>query len=92
MASQEPLRNNLPPVQRYITTHNAEGKAVLSAAIPAEPKWQPVGDAVNFFLAYTTRTFPVSLKTEGSESVPHDIQNYEKDLDSPPGLSINQGW
>jgi hypothetical protein len=91
MASQPPLPNGLPAIQRHITTHNEEGKAVLSATLSSEPTWQPIGDAVNFFLAYTTRTFPISLKESEPGAVPNDIQNYEKDLNSPPGLSINQG-
>ena len=91
MASQEPLPNDLPAIHRHITTHNSEGKAILSTALPSEPKWQPIGDAANFFLAYTTRTFPVSLNEDAPGSVPNDIQNYEKDLNSPPGLSISEG-
>jgi hypothetical protein len=91
MASQPSLPNGLPAIQRHITTHNSEGKAILSTALPSEPAWQPIGDSVNFFLAYTTRTFPVSLKEPEPGAVPNDIQNYEKDLNSPPGLSITQG-
>jgi hypothetical protein len=86
-----PIPTNLPAIERHITSHDAEGKAIFFNALPSEPTWQPIGDAANFFLAYTTRTFPVSLKEEGPEAAPHDIQNYEKDLKSPPGLSINQG-
>ena len=91
MAPPEPILNDLPPIQRHITTHNSSGKAILSTALPSEPKWQPIADGANFFLAYTTRTFPVSLHEDAPGAVPNDIQNYEKDLNSPPGLSIAQG-
>jgi hypothetical protein len=85
------IPNDLRPIQRHITTHNSEGKAILSTALPSEPQWQGIGDAGNFFLAYTTRTFPVKLNGDASGSGPHDILGYEKDLNDPPGLSINNG-
>lgn len=99
MASQpRPLRSNgLPDVQRHITDHDAQGKAILSTSIPSEGEWQKIGPTADFFLGYTTRTFPVSFSpaegttSSGSPPLPQDIVNYKKDLVAPPGLSISTG-
>lgn len=97
MAQQprETLPNRLPAVFRFITTHDQSGKAVYSDAIAEESKWQDIGGGqANFALNYSTRQFPVDMNASepaNSLSVPKDIQSYEKDLNSPPGLSIQGG-
>jgi hypothetical protein len=73
--------NGLPVVNRYITTNNSEGKAILASEPSPLNVWQKIGNIANFFLGYTTRTFPTSMKDE------NDIKSYTKDLGEPPGLS-----
>jgi hypothetical protein len=96
LSSPKILSNGLPDIQRLITTHNQDGKAVYADAISEDIKWQPVGegDRWNFFLAYTTRAFPVDLNTtepEDATSTPKDLQSYEKDLNTGTGLSVANG-
>ena len=94
--TQKLRSNGLPDVQRHITDHDTEGKAVLSTSIPSEGEWQKIGSIADFFVGYTTRKFPVSLSPaeEASPNVsplPQDIESYKKDMVSPPGLSISTG-
>ncbi|TAQ84785.1 hypothetical protein B7494_g6892 [Chlorociboria aeruginascens] len=95
LESPKMLENGLPNINRYITTHNKEGKATLSDHISPESQWQPIGSVANFFVGYSTRTFPVSLSsppsTSSAPSIPTDIASYRRDLTSPPGLSISTG-
>jgi hypothetical protein len=95
MASPAPkLRSNgLTNPQRYITDHDTQGKAVLSTSVASEGEWQKVGPVADFFLGYTTRTFPASLSPAeaGSSALPKDIESYKNDLAAPPGLSISTG-
>lgn len=87
-SSSVPLKSDnsgLPQVHRYITTTNAEGKAVISTEVPAAAQWQTTAPQVDFFLGYATRQFPVSLAGD------KDLTSYSKDLASPPGLSISGG-
>jgi len=73
--------NGLPVVNRYITKINSEGKAILASEPDSLNVWQRIGKVANFFLGYTTRTFPTSLKDD------NDIKSYAKDFGEPPGLS-----
>jgi hypothetical protein len=77
----------------YITDHDTQGKAVLSTSVASEGEWQKVGPVADFFLGYTTRTFPASLSPAeaGSSALPKDIESYKNDLAAPPGLSISTG-
>jgi hypothetical protein len=79
------LENGLPQINRYITTTNSSGKAIIAQDIPPASIWQKIGTVAKFFLGYTTRTFPVSLTSS------KDIDSYSGDLSSPPGLTISNG-
>lgn len=79
------LENGLPQVNRYITTIDASGKSVLAESITPSTVWQKIGSIANFFLAYTTRAFPVPIDDT------KDVERYAEDLKSPPGLSISSG-
>ena len=91
--------NILPKINRYITTHDASGKAILSKEIPTEAKWQHFEGndkrEASFFLAYATHKFPIDLSTPAtaspSSSPPTDISTYTSYLSSPPGLSLSNG-
>ena len=80
-ANPQTGENGLPVINRYITTTNAEGKAVLASEPASLNVWQKIGKIANFFLGYTTRGFPTSLMGE------KDIKSYVKDFGEPPGLS-----
>jgi quercetin dioxygenase-like cupin family protein len=81
MADEETVR----PVKRFITTHNSEGKAVFSSAIPEQAAFQVLPDGAGFFLGYATSTFPVELSSDT------DIQNYSSYLSNLPGITIPGG-
>jgi quercetin dioxygenase-like cupin family protein len=79
------LENGLPDINRYITTTDSSGKAIISHDIPDHSVWQKIGSIANFFLGYTTRTLPISLSSST------DISTYKTDLSSPPGLTVSNG-
>ncbi|EPE34800.1 RmlC-like cupin [Glarea lozoyensis ATCC 20868] len=91
---QQQRQKGLPDVQRIITDHDSDGKAVVSTDIPSQAVWQPIGPAADFFLGYTTRTFPVVFKDaqdSGIAPLPQDIKTYKEDMVTPPGLTISTG-
>ncbi|KAE8154449.1 hypothetical protein BDV25DRAFT_172098 [Aspergillus avenaceus] len=75
---------NIRPLQRFITTHNAQGQAVFSNNLSEDMPVQKVNE-VTFSLAYTTDQFPAQLSADA------DLTSYEQNLSSPPGLSISTG-
>lgn len=91
-SSSETLPNGLRDVQRLITDHSSDGKAIFSKDIPSTSSWQEISPAANFFLAYTTKGFPVDLNVAKDAKMPVYVQKYEQDLKSPPsGLSLGNG-
>ena len=57
------LATDLPGLNRYITTHNAAGKAVIQSSAPAQ--WLPLANnTAAFDVVYTTSTFPVNMKND----------------------------
>lgn len=42
------LSNGVPDVQRLITTHDQDGKAVYSDAVDDDAKWQQIKEADRF--------------------------------------------
>ncbi|MCJ1300912.1 hypothetical protein MMC08_003711 [Hypocenomyce scalaris] len=74
----------LPQLNRYITAHDAEGKAIISSEIPAKSSWTGAGGA-KFFLGYCTTTFPVNMSADS------DISKYNSYLTAPPGLVVHGG-
>ncbi len=82
-----PEQNNLPHPNRFITTHNEDGKAIIDTTLPAEAPFYSIGgpgDAL-FAQCYVTSTFPVNI-TEGA-----DTTAYSNFLASPPGLTVSGG-
>jgi quercetin dioxygenase-like cupin family protein len=75
----------LRAVNRFITTHNSEGKAVFSTALEDESKMKPLPDNMGFALSYTTQGFPVDLSDD------KDITHYSTYLNNEPGLTISNG-
>ncbi|KAF2098678.1 hypothetical protein NA57DRAFT_75915 [Rhizodiscina lignyota] len=79
------IPNDLPPVNRYITTHDSEGKAVFSTELSEQPPRVHMGERASFALAYTTSGSPVKLNDDA------DIEGYKPYLASPPGLTVSNG-
>ncbi|KAK5129997.1 hypothetical protein LTR08_002552 [Meristemomyces frigidus] len=76
----------LSPINRFITTHNAEGKAVFFDAVPPETPLNAIEHGgVKFGLQYCSEQFPVQMNGD------QDIQAYEKYMNDPPGLTISGG-
>ncbi|KAF2089644.1 hypothetical protein K490DRAFT_37857 [Saccharata proteae CBS 121410] len=75
----------LPPVNRFITTHNEDAKAVFSTAVSEESKMAEIPGNMGFALSYTTKGFPVDLNND------KDIDIYKPFLESPPGLTVSNG-
>ncbi|GLI79183.1 hypothetical protein PoHVEF18_007511 [Penicillium ochrochloron] len=83
MAAKTP--KNLRPLNRYITTHNADGKAIFSRTLSEEMPLQHIPDGADFSLAYTSDHFPAQLNNDA------DINEYAGYLASPPGITISGG-
>ncbi|KAF2423112.1 hypothetical protein EJ08DRAFT_701380 [Tothia fuscella] len=81
MAHEGKLRT----VNRFITTHNGEGKAVFSTALEDESKMKALPDNMGFALSYTTLGFPVDMSDD------KDITHYSTFLNNAPGLTISNG-
>jgi quercetin dioxygenase-like cupin family protein len=70
--------SGLPPVQRVVTGHNAQGRAVFKSEDVTPTKMIPSGDA-SFLLVWTTAT------------VPADNNDETDGRDREAGLTLNQG-
>ncbi|WP_311267798.1 cupin domain-containing protein [Sphingobium sp. WCS2017Hpa-17] len=70
--------SGLPPVQRVVTGHNADGRAIFKSDDVAPTRMVPSGDA-SFLLLWTTETVPADNNDE--------TDGRERDA----GLTLNQG-
>lgn len=70
--------SGLPPVQRVVTGHDADGRAVFKSEDVTPTKMIPSGDA-SFLLLWTTETVPADNNDE--------TDGRERDA----GLTLNQG-
>jgi len=84
-SQREVLDNNLPSISRFITTHNAAGKAIFNDRIEETLRWQELPDGARFCLGFTTRKSPVDMTED------RDLTDYEKDLGDKPGIMIPGG-
>jgi quercetin dioxygenase-like cupin family protein len=85
MPSNSSVENHLPPLKRFITTHDpSTKKAVFSDALSEENKFKPV-PGVAFGLGYVTKGFPVDLNNGA------DIDVYKPFLENAPGLVTSGG-
>lgn len=75
----------LPKINRYITAHNTQGKAVFSNAFVEESKMKPNDDGLAFALSFTTKGFPVDMNED------KDLDIYGDYLQHPPGLVVSGG-
>ena len=83
--SQPPNENRT--IHRFITTHNADGNAVFSDAIPTEAPIREIGTDGNmtFSLMYTNQSFPANMNGE------RDISTYQEYMITPPKITISGG-
>ena len=85
MASEQTLPNGLPSINRFITDHNEQGKAIFATGVNETLEWQDVGEVAKFALGYTTSRFPVKLEDNA------DITDYEHYQKNKPGITIPGG-
>ncbi|USP82357.1 hypothetical protein yc1106_09631 [Curvularia clavata] len=85
MAAKSNIPNDLPKINRFITTHDpATKQAIFSDAVPEEHKVDPIPGA-EFRLGYVTKGFPVDLNKDA------DLAVYKPYLESSPGLVVSGG-
>lgn len=84
-SAREVLDNGLPKINRVITTHNHEAKAVFADDIPDELPFQELPDGARFCLSYATNAIPTQLNDD------QDIRTYENYLLNKPGITIPNG-
>lgn len=77
--------NGLRPLDRYITSHDDNGKAVFSTQRPEQLPWQELPDGARFSLGYTTDKFPVKLQGDD------DLSVYDHYMKNKPGITIPGG-
>jgi hypothetical protein len=76
----------LPPIKRYITTHNEDGKAIFSDAISPEQAFESSSATLDVFLAYGTKELCVNMTDDA------DLKEYSSMLEAPhPGITIPGG-
>ena len=80
------LQGKLSHPNRFITTHNAEGKAVIDESIPAPAPFYSLGEGdASFAQCYVTSAFPVDIANDT------DTTAYRNFLADPPGLTVKTG-
>jgi hypothetical protein len=70
---------------RFITDHDASGKAIFSTSIPEPVPWKQVPQTAQFALCYATNTTPVDLTAAA------DLTTYTSYLSNLPGIMIPGG-
>ena len=80
------LQGALSTPNRFITTHDESGKAIIDQSIPATAPFYAIGnDGVLFAQCYVTSEFPVQMTGDA------DTAAYKSFLASPPGLTVSGG-
>ncbi len=73
---------DIRPLSRFITTHNADGKAILADTVsPQAPVQDILGGALQFPSMYTNARHPQMSNDK-------DINEYSEHLITPPGITI----
>ncbi|KAL4735875.1 hypothetical protein BDV11DRAFT_173415 [Aspergillus similis] len=87
MAPSTHPKNTLPKLSRFITTHDANAKAVFHRGQSEEMPIQILKntDDYTFSLVYATNRFPARLQDD------EDVNTYSEYLKSPPGLVSMSG-
>ncbi|KAG9570646.1 hypothetical protein KCU71_g1223, partial [Aureobasidium melanogenum] len=82
---RELLDNQLPRLNRLITTHSDDGKAIFADKLDQELPFQELADGARFCLCYATNTVPAKFNDES------DIRTYQEYLVNKPGVMIPNG-
>jgi quercetin dioxygenase-like cupin family protein len=77
--------NGLRPLNRYLTTHEANGVTGFHREIAESLEWQQLANGARFSLGYATNETPVDLNDD------KDLGVYKSYLDDPPGITIPGG-
>jgi quercetin dioxygenase-like cupin family protein len=77
--------NGLRPLNRYITTHDANGVTGFQEQLPEPLQWQQLANGARFSLGYATNETPVELSSN------KDLDVYESYLKDLPGITIPGG-
>lgn len=83
---QQYKANDLPKVQRFITDHDAAGKAVFSTALAPELPRTTIYNGASFGLGYATTQMPAAGLADGA-----DVATYAEFLRAPPGIVVPGG-
>lgn len=84
-SSTELPDNGLPKINRVITTHNDDKKAVYSSKFDDALPWQELADGARFCLGYATDKTPVPMNNGA------DLDTYHNFLENKPGIAIPGG-
>lgn len=77
--------NGLRPLNRYITTHDADGTTGFQDKVPESLEWQQLANGARFSLGYATNEIPVELSDD------KDVTVYQHFLGNLPGITIPGG-
>ncbi|KAL2784514.1 hypothetical protein BJX66DRAFT_348233 [Aspergillus keveii] len=77
--------NGLRPLNRYITTHDANGVTGFQEQLPEPLQWQQLANGARFSLGYATNETPVELSED------KDLEVYGSYLKDLPGITIPGG-
>lgn len=82
-----PSISGLPDLQRIVTTHDSNGKAIVDKSVGTTAPFDDnvVNGTATFSLGYTTAEFPVDLNKD------KDLNTYKEYLINPPGLIQSKG-
>lgn len=75
----------LPEVKRHVATHNDQGQAIHSDALPEGSPTQPRDNEVGYALSYACEGLPVDLNNSA------DIDTYKRYRENAPGLVVPNG-
>lgn len=76
---------DLSTPQRYVTTHNGDGMAIFSSALPNQPPQSTLSDGMEVSFCYATTRIPAKLDQD------RDIDDYQHLVQNPPGIVISNG-
>jgi quercetin dioxygenase-like cupin family protein len=81
------LQGKLSHPNRFITTHDESGKAIIDQSVPAPAPFYSLGTLADpsFAQCYVTSEFPVNI-ADGA-----DTTAYRNFLSHPPGLTVSGG-
>ena len=77
--------NDLPKMNRFVTAHNDQGKAIFHPSVNEALPFSQIPNGAGFGLAYTTTNYPVDMTDSA------DVATYKHFQSHPPGIVIPGG-